>query len=397
MTRTRIAWGQVSAIGLGMGAISLAAGVYNAYVPLLLRRDLQSAFIVASLVAVRTVMGLVLNVVVATRSDQAHRKRGRRLVWVVTWMPVAGVLFALFPWPLGAAYLVTVDLVYALASSLFYAPVVALLPDVVPDEGRSRANGLISAMAGFAALAAFFLGPAASAVWRPLPFLLVGASLVAVSLVMGRAIHEPIVAAPQSSTLARLLRAIRALPTHPSRWLLAGGLLWTGAETSVESLFVTYAVYQRHLSSGAAIISIGIFALAYLVGAVPAGIAGQRLGRLPAVVTGLVIVGAAFAAIAFAPSLTELRLLAAMGGLGWALVNVNAYPWLVGLWPERDAGVATGLWLLATGVGGVAIEPAIGIAMDQLGYGALLVAAGALCALAGLVVLAVPRHVQVAE
>lgn len=395
--RTQIAWGQVSAIGLGMGAISLAAGVYNAYVPLLLRHDLESAFIVASLVAVRTVMGLVLNVFVAARSDRANLRRGRRLVWVVTWMPVAGVLFALFPWPLGAAYLVTVDLIYALASSLFYAPVVALLADVVPDEGRSRANGLISAIAGLAALAAFFLGPAAAALWRPLPFLLVGGSLVAVSIVMGRTIHEPIIAPPQDSTLKRLALAIRGLPTHPARRLLIGGLLWTGAETSVESLFVTYAVYQRHLASGAAIVSIGIFALTYLLGAIPAGMAGQRLGRAPAVVIGLIVVGAAFATIAAAPNLADLRLLAAAGGLGWALVNVNAYPWVIGLWPARDAGVATGLWLLATGIGGVAIEPAIGLAMDRFGYGALLVVAGGLCALAAVVVLGVPQRVQVAD
>lgn|GEM_PF-6576089 len=395
--RTRadaVPWGQATALGLGMGAIALAAGVYNAYVPLLLRGYLGSELVVAILVAVRTVAGIVANVVVAARSDRPHGGR-RRLWWVLVWMPPAGVLFALLPWRFGATYLVVVDLVYAVVSSLFYAPVVALLADVVPDVARSRANGLIAAMAGAASLVAFFVGPALHAVFAPLPFLVVGGALVAVSVVLVRVVREPeVVAAPSQPSLRRVLAALRRLgesPRRPVALVLLGAFAWTGAVTSVESLFVTYAVYRLHVSSGAAVVSVGVFALAYLAAAVPAGFLGHRLGRRWTVVLGLAIAGASFGVVAGVHQLAVVRGVAAIAGVGWALANVSAYPLLVGLVGANDTGLATGLWLLATGVGGAVLEPLIGLAMDVLGYAWLLIAAAVLFGV-GAVAVALARH-----
>jgi len=148
--------------------------------------------------------------------------------------------------------------------------------------------------------------------------------------------------------------------------------------TSVESLFVTYAVYRLHVSSGAAVVSVGVFALAYLAAAVPAGFLGHRLGRRWTVVLGLVIAGASFGVVAGVHQLAVVRGVAAIAGVGWALANVSAYPLLVGLVGANDTSLATGLWLLATGVGGAVLEPLIGLAMDVLGYAWLLIAAALL-------------------
>jgi maltose/moltooligosaccharide transporter len=260
--------------------------------------------------------------------------------------------------------------------------VVALLADVVPDAARSRANGLIAAMAGPASLVAFFVGPALHAVFAPLPFVVVSGALVAVSVVLVRVVHEPaVVAAPSQPSLRRVLAALRHLgepPRRPVALVLLGAFAWTGAQTSVESLFVTYAVYRLHVSSGAAVVSVGVFALAYLAAAVPAGFLGHRLGRRWTVVLGLVIAGASFGVVAGVHQLAVVRGVAAIAGVGWALANVSAYPLLVGLVGANDTSLATGLWLLATGVGGAVLEPLIGLAMDVLGYAWLLIAAALL-------------------
>lgn len=184
-------YGPIMALGLGMFGVSLAAGIYNSYVPLFIRHYVHSAGVIGLIVSLRTLAGIVLNIYFSSRSDRTQNRWGRRLPYIYLGMPITGLLFIMFPWKLGAAFLITIDLVYALASNIFYAPTVALMPDVTPPLRRSQANGIINAMSGFAALLAFFIGPALFHLGRNLPFDVVGVLFLLIPLAMRWKVKEP--------------------------------------------------------------------------------------------------------------------------------------------------------------------------------------------------------------
>lgn len=382
-------------LGLGMFGVSLAAGIYNSYVPLFIRHYVPSAAIIGLIVSVRTLMGVVLNMYVSARSDRTQSRFGRRLPYILIGMPITGMLFMLFPWQIGAAFLIVVDLIYAVASNIFYAPTIALMPDVTPPPKRSQSNGIINGMAGLAALLAFFVGPALFHLGRPVPFLVVGILFFIIPVVMWRGIREPRLGAAASDGvgLRHLLNAARRIFARPDRsalLLLIAVFFWSGGESSVETFFVTYGVYHLHLRSATAVITIGLFALAYLIFAVPSGFLAARLTRRWLVLAGTIGLAMAFFALSFLSSVWPIRIFALLGGFFWAFVNINGYPWFTTLAEPADVGAFTGLWLMAAGLGNFACQPAIGFFMDRLGYPWLFYGAAASVALGVLAVTFTP-------
>ena len=372
-------------LGFGMFSISVASALYNSYVPLFLRQYLPSVGLIGVIVAFRSLAGLVLNLYFAARSDRTWTRQGRRMPYIVIGMPIAGLLFLMLPWQFGAVFLVTIDIIYAFASNIFYAPTIALMPDVTPASRRSQANGIINLLAGIGALLAFFGGPMLYRISRDLPFLVVGVLFFIVPVLMRLGIREP-QDIPRSETvgLVHLWRAAVEVWQNADRtgvYLLLAIFFWTAGESSVDAFFVTYGVYHLHISSGTAVITIGIFAVAYLLGAYPSGVVAGRIGRRLTLQTGALVLGLAFLAIPFLPSLFALRLAAFVGGLGWALVNINGYPWVTDL-TKTKMGAYTGLYILATGLATVAAQPLIGLAMDHLGYQMLFYVSGAACLVA---------------
>lgn len=392
--RPRLDFGKTLVLGFGMFAISLASALYNAYVPLFLRHYLQSVGLIGIIVSFRSLAGLVLNLYFAARSDRTWTLLGRRMPYIVIGMPIAGLLFLMLPWQFGAAFLVTIDIVYAFSSNIFYAPTIALMPDVIPAPLRSQANGLINLMAGVAALLAFFAGPILYGVSRDLPFLVVGALFIVIPLIMRRVIREPRdIPRSESVGLTHLWRAAQEVARNPDRTgllLLSAIFFWSAGESSVDTFFVTYGVYHLHISSAAAVITIGIFAVAYIAFAYPAGALAARLSRRRLVQIGTLDLAVTFLAIPFAPSLLAIRAIAFLAGAGWALVNTNGYPWVTTLTREK-MGAYTGLFILSSGIASVAAQPLIGVAMDRLGYQWLFYAAAASCLVAWGLISRTPR------
>ncbi len=94
------------------------------------------------------------------------------------------------------------------------------------------------------------------------------------------------------------------------------------------------------------------YTLVVAVGLLPAGLAGDRLGRRPFLVGGLVLFGAASAACAFAGSPGQLIAARALLGLGAAMIiplSVAVLPVLFTESADRDRAV--GIWVAANAIG----------------------------------------------
>lgn len=393
----RLAVGRTLALGAGLMAVEMASGIYNAYVPTFLGVFLTSVGVIGALGAFRTFVGLVLNVYFAARSDRPTRF-GRRWPYIVVGMTIAAVLFAAFPWQFGLAFLLAVDLLYPFASNTFYAPLIALMPDVTPPRFRSQANGIIYLMAGIGFVLATFLGPQLYRIDRRLPFAAVGLVLLSIPWLLRLVVREPRentqAGQPARGGLRQLWDAAREVCASRDRtalYLLLALLFATLGESTVEGLFSLYSHKYLHLDTGVASVTIGVFALAYVVGALPSGFLAGRVGRKRLMVVGGLGLTVVFLAFTFVTNILDTRLLAAAGGLCWAVVEINAYPWLVDLTRDK-VGAYTGLYLLATGIGAILGQPLIGAIVDATSFPALFVSASAACLVAFLCLLLTRSH-----
>src|SRR5207302_1625427 len=127
------------------------------------------------------------------------------------------------------------------------------------------------------------------------------------------------------------------------------------------------------LDPSAATFLLGFFAVAFIAFSVPARIIGDRIGRLKAIRLGGAVTLAVFASVSYIRAPMLYRALLIVGGLGWALVITNAYPFLVDRVPPRQTGTFTGLWNAALALAGLISPPVYGLVVDTFGFGAFFI------------------------
>lgn len=396
---------KVAAIGAGFFGITVVWSVYNAYVPLLLTRFVDSAALRGAIMGLDNLLALLLIPLVGAWSDRLDGPLGRRLPFVVVGMPIAALAFALLPFSATAFWtLIAADVVFLVAMTVVRAPVIALMPDHVAPERRSTANGVINLMGGVGGLIAFFaLAPLYDAEpW--LPFVAAGALLAVAAVVLLRAAdrHPPYVSegagTEDAAPVAALVRDVRALLRDPragaARWALAAIFLYFVGFAGVEAQFTTYATTALGVSGGLAGLLLGGFSLAFVAAALPAGLLGTRLGKARAMGIGLAVLPLLFLALPLLRSVPATAALLVLAGLAWALVNVQAYPLVADLGGRDRVGFFTGLYYLFS-MGAAVLAPAVaGAAMDAFGPAALFPVA-AIAIAAGAVVLARARALGV--
>ena len=369
--------------------------VYNAYVPLLLSRFVDSAALRGAVMGLDNLLALLLIPIVGAWSDRVDGPLGRRLPFVVVGMPIAALAFALLPFSATAFWsLIAADIVFLVAMTVLRAPVIALMPDHVAPERRSTANGMINLMGGVGGLVAFVaLAPLYDlSPW--LPFAVAGALLLVAALVLARAAdrHPPFVATgagtEDAAPLTALVRDVRRLLADPeargARWALIAIFLYFIGFAGVEAQFTTYAVGALGVSGGLAGLLLGGFSLAFVAAALPAGLLGTRLGKARAMGLGLAALPVLFLVLAVVRSVPLTAAVLVVAGAAWALVNVQAYPLVADLGGRDRIGFFTGLYYLFS-MGAAVLAPALaGAAMDAFGLPALFpvaavgIAAGAL-------------------
>src|SRR5206468_6426931 len=153
--------------------------------------------------------------------------------------------------------------------------------------------------------------------------------------------------APDNVEVARLLPAARMLVKQPNRavfWLMLGALAWVAVVNGVQNMFTRYGVQYLKLDPSAATFLLGFFAVAFTAFSVPAGIIGDRIGRLKAIRLGGAVTLAVYASVSYIGEPVLYRAILIVGGLGCALVITNAYLFLLDRVPSRQIGTFIGVW-----------------------------------------------------
>lgn len=388
-------------LGLGFFSISLTWALYNAFVPLFLDDYLKSAAMIGFMMTIDNYFAIVLQPWIGHRSDKTNTRYGRRMPYLLIGMPLGAVFAALIPWHTGFVTLVLFMVLMNLSMSLFRAPTVALMPDITPEPQRTKANGIINFMGGIGSVLAFGIGSQLYGIGSYMPFLFAGVVMLICLLVLKTVIREPAAAlvagvAGDDEADRKPKPQIRIKDQLDKTTVLILGAIffWFVAYQGVEALFTLYGTKQIGMNDAEASFSLTFFSLAFLLFALPSGWLGARYGKKAIISIGVAGLFVVFGVMVFVDSVLWLRLLLIVGGIFWACININSYPWIVATGREESIGTRTGIYYFVSSLAAITSPPLLGWVIDAFGYPALFISASvgmllALCCLFG-----IPREQQ---
>jgi MFS family permease len=141
-------------------------------------------------------------------------------------------------------------------------------------------------------------------------------------------------------------------------------------------------------------VTVGFIAWAFggVLGALPAGLIGIRIGRRNAMLVGFALMGVCLLALHSVADMAYTVPLLALASASWTLPMVNAYPLFVEPVPRGRRGVLAAMFLLCMAMGGLVGDPMNGSLFDLFGgYRPLFLMMTAYTVLAFVAVLMVPR------
>jgi len=402
--------GGTALISLGFFTMGLMDPLYDNFVPLFLKPYVGSMGLRNSIMTIDNVFALFLIPIVSAWSDRTRTRLGRRMPFILATLPLSAVFFSILPFAASASLAALLGLIVAL--NLFKqgarGPIVALMPDIVPGEFRSEANGVIN-MAGAAAgiLATIVLGPLMNpTIALPLlgptsgkaPFVLAGLLVVLSVVLLLVFVREPRARAGEGGKAAEVerqapvlesLRSIAGAGDKSALLILVSIFLWFFAYQGVLPCVSTYMLDVLGVNFGQTSLAMGAVAIAMVAFAVPAGILAARLGRKRVVRSSLLAIVLVFAAL-----FAHQGLAAALGlggparlysflflmflfGAFWIAVVVNSFPLLWQMATYADMGIYTAAYYVAKESSSIVSPPLVGLASDLLGIRSIFLVAAA--------------------
>ncbi|MDN5558648.1 MAG: MFS transporter [Ruaniaceae bacterium] len=456
MNQSSVSFKSLLLIGLGFFAVSASWAAYNAYLPLILSGAGLTTAGIGVVMALDNVFGLTVQPLFGMISDRTRSPWGRRLPFALICAPIAAIALMLMPVAanIGVSILIILVVIYTLTMAFWRAPIVALMPDLVAPEGRSRANGVINFMGSLGNVLIFGIGGLLVARFAFAgPFTLAGVLMIVAVVLLVVFVHEnpafrspklsfislrdpltehgsistdvPPVSLPDDATraLAELPTSAPATPAIPAEPLPAVGI-WTRIRNLIApplsltppqkrsllfilaAMFVytmganavdTFVTLYLHQELGVPESQVTLNLLPYLAAsilfAIPAGFIGQWIGRRNSMAIGLAGSAVLFMYLWGVTDVATLRLLMPIYGVLWITVIVNALPLTVELGGVEHTGTLTAYYYLA-GSSGAVISPILfGVIRDLTGdFSLIFVYAAVAFAIASIVLVGFVRH-----
>lgn len=393
--RTRSVYRTCAVIGLGGLFAGITGPLISTFLPPLVQRVLgEHRTAIGFVMAIDNVLLLLLVPWAGPASDRAVQRGRGRMRFMLGGLLLAASGMALLPTlAAGLASLIAAIVILNVGVHVQRAPFQALVADLVASRWRSLATASITFQMCVGAIVFLMLGRVLG--MRP-AFLIAAASVVAIAGAFALWLREPATRAPADEVTYRSL-------------LNAAGSALRGGIPGVRPVFVATLLlqltfqtfttwYALHGTERFGVrpedVTVGFmaWALGGVIGALPAGWIGMRLGRRQAMLIGFGLMAACLLALDRVASVELTVPLLGLASASWTFPMVNAFPLFVEPVPAEHRGVLGALYVLCMALGGAIGDPLNGGLFDLFGgYRALFVMMAGYTALAFLAVLAVPR------
>ena len=390
-------------VGLGGLFAGVTGPLLSTFIPPLVRDALgDHRTAIGAIMAIDNVLLLLLIPWTGPASDRASSRGRGRLPFVLAGLVMSSLGMALLPFSsgLGLPFLVGAIVVLHTGINFQRAPFQALVADLVPSRHRSLATGSITFQMCVGAIVFLMLGRALG--MRP-AFLIASGSVLVIAAAFTLGLRESKV--DQSESAEVTFRSLADAAWSAVRGVVPGMRPIFVAVLLLQLTFQSFTTwYALHATERFGMrpqdVTIGFIAWAIggVIGALPAGFIGVRIGRRNAILVGYATMAACMFALDRVTQMNVAIPLLALASASWALPTVNAYPLFIELVPRHIRGVLAALFLLCMALGGAIGDPLNGRLFDLLNsYRALFLLMTFYTALAFVAVLFVPRGVGEAD
>ena len=353
-------------LGLGFFAVSIIWPVYNSFVPVMLEGYIKSTTIIGAIMTIDNLFAVIFQPLFGALSDKTNNRFGRRMPYLLVGVPLAAIFCSIIPNTNSLPMLMFTVICMNFSMSIFRAPTVALMPDVTPSPLRSKANGVINFMGGFAAVIAYGLGGLLYKKDTAYPFYMSSIIMVLALIVLYTFIKEPKLTVEEESNEEG--KTEKNVAKNKSLiFLLFAIFFWFTGFNAVETFFSLYGQKVLGINPGTASIVLTSFSLSFLIFAIPAGFIGTKLGRKKTILTGIIGCLAVFMPLIFLKNVTAIVIFLVVGGIFWALININSYPMVVEMAPKKGIGTYTGYYYFFSSRAAIVSPILFGFIRDLVG------------------------------
>ncbi|KMK78183.1 MFS transporter [Alkalihalobacillus pseudalcaliphilus] len=348
---------KIFVIGSGFFALTLIWTFYNAFMPIILSAHIEKQSIIGFIMGLDNLFAILLIPIIGAWSDKVQSRFGKRLPFLMVGMPLAALFFILLPFFKDTLWiLITIDILFLLAMTLYRAPVISLMPDHTPPPRRSYANGIINLMGGVGAIIALFGLSRLFEIDPMYPFTIASILLIICFFLLLFVVDRNPPYSSDTSGEQEETMAVSSLKekfvllfqkeNRSALFILTAIFIYFIGYASVEALFTLYATQTLGFTSDVAGTTLGFFSLSFVLFALPAGWIGQKFGKIKTMMVGLISLPLIFVLIPAFSEPLSLQLILFIGGCAWALINVQAYPLVADLGGLTSIGLFTGFYYL---------------------------------------------------
>ena len=388
-------------IGFGFFTMGLMDPLYDTFLPVFLGKYVPSMTVIGLIMTIDNIFALFLIPIVSVWSDNTRSGIGRRMPFIITALPLTALCFAFLPYAASAA-LVAVVFALNLFKQSARGPVVALMPDSIPGEFRSEANGVINTMGGIATIVGTIglaqlmnvdiVLPILGRTKDALPFPIAGLLVVVAAILVFAFVREKgrdAQATEKKVSLSAALRSIAGEKDKSALFILLSLFFWFLGYQGVLPFIGKYSIDVLGTSKGSAALAAGMVGIAYALFAIPSGYIAHRLGRKRAIRASLLALALLLVVLfLFGPLSSALGLaggariglfLAFMFVFGafWVTVITNSFPMLWQMASWGTVGVYTGLYYTFSQAAAIVAPPITGAIIDLAGYPGIFLFAAA--------------------
>ena len=388
-------------IGLGFFTMGLMDPLYDNYIPMFLGNYIESSSLVGAVMTLDNILAIFLIPVFSALSDRTRTRIGRRMPYIITLLPLSALFFALVPFSALDSLVMLIITVFFLNifKQAVRGPVVALMPDMVPADLRSEANGVINTMGGLATILGTVLlarlmdvtvrVPGAGEVDKVLAFpvaslfVIIAVVLLFVFVKERRSTVKDKGDKDEKEPMLKSLKGIFAEKEKSALFILLSLLSWFIAYQGILPFIGIYTVTELGTSAGTAALSSGMVGIAYAIFAVPSGRFAHKHGRkktirmaLAAIVIVLLLVflhGTMTKSLDPTFRLASFWVLLFLFGIFWVTVVTNSFPMLWQMADYTTMGIYTGAYYFFSQMASIVAPPLAGGSIDLFGYPALFI------------------------
>lgn len=387
-------YGVTFLIGLGFFTMGLMDPLYDTYIPIFLSRFVESKGLIGSIMTLDNIFALFLIPVVAAMSDRTHTKIGRRMPYIIITLPLSGILFGLIPFSAlqGLTSLIIAIFFLNIFKQAGRGPVVALMPDTIPGEFRSEANGVINTMAGIAAIVGTIVLaklmdikinlPGREPTDEILAFPIAGGLVIIATIILFIFIKEKH-RAEDTEERVKIKQSIKLIFSGKDKsafLILISLFLWFLGYQGILPFIGLYSKEIIGVSSGTAGLAAGMVAISYALFAILSGGIAHKIGRKKTIRISLLMLTIVTLMLAAHPGLSSLFglsqasmllsffILLFIFGTFWVSVVTNSFPMLWQMASYGNMGIYTGLYYTFSQAAAIGAPPVTGVIIDMFGF-----------------------------